>query len=130
MGSFTDLIAWQVSMDLVDEVYRLCAKLPVFERSALADQLRRAAVSIPSNIAEGYARYNPKENLRFLRIAQGSAAEVQTQLYVCVRVHYTTHEQIQKALGLVVRVGQLLYNLSRAQERLVGERTAGHKAGK
>ena len=129
MSSFMDLAVWQVSMELVEEVYTLCIQLPRFERSALADQLRRAAVSIPSNISEGYARFNPKEFLRFLRIAQGSAAEVQTQLLICARVNYATSEQVQPALELVKRVGKLLYNFSRAQERIIEENAKPLRAG-
>ena len=82
-----DLIVWQKSMDLLVEIYHFVKKLPKEETYALSDQMRRAAVSIPSNIAEGRGRSSEKDYLRFLFIARGSQAEIETQLFACVRLN-------------------------------------------
>ena len=78
--SYRDLVAWQRARDLVREVYLLTAKFPVGERFGLVSQMDRAAVSVPSNIAEGYGRATTQDYLHFLRIARGSAYELETQL--------------------------------------------------
>ena len=83
MTSFKELIVWQKSRVLVKDVYLLCEKLPTSERFGLVSQMQRSAVSVPSNIAEGYRRRNVKEYLQFLGIASGSAAELETQLILC-----------------------------------------------
>ena len=75
-------------MDLVTDIYMLLDKLPCEERYALADQIRRSSVSIPSNIAEGQARNSGKEFIRFLSISRGSLAELETQLILCIRLKY------------------------------------------
>ena len=84
-SNFKKLIVWQKAMDLVDEVYSLQRGLPKSEIFGLGDQLRRAVVSIPSNIAEGNGRTSPKELAHFLSIARGSVYEVVTQLIVAKR---------------------------------------------
>lgn len=104
--SFKDLIAWQRSMELVKEVYRVTKKLPREEDFALTSQMRRAAVSIPSNIAEGSKRGTQKDFLNFLRIANGSAAELETQMLVgqdeYPKVNYS------KSLSLLDEVQRML----------------------
>lgn len=80
--NFKDLKVWQRSRSLVKEVYLVCRKLPKTEDFALSSQMKRSSVSIPSNIAEGYRRRNDKEFKHFLRIASGSAAELETQLII------------------------------------------------
>lgn len=80
IDNYKDLIVWQVSRSLVKDIYELCANLPADEKYGIASQLKRASVSIPSNIAEGYRRNNRKEYVQFLGVAAGSAAEVETQL--------------------------------------------------
>ncbi len=82
MRSFTDLVAWQKSRAMVKEVYRSSAAMPDSERFGLTNQMRRAAVSVPANIAEGYGRGSRIEYVRFLRIARGSLAELQTHLFI------------------------------------------------
>ena len=84
MTDYKDLIIWQKSRLLVRTVYILTRKLPEEELFGLTNQVRRAVVSIPSNIAEGFNRGSDKEFIHFLRIAKGSAAEVETQLILCV----------------------------------------------
>jgi len=86
--SHRDLVAWQVAIDLVEGVYRLTEGFPSEERFGLATQLRRAAVSVPSNIAEGAGRIGEKEFVRFLGIARGSLSEVETQLHIARRLGY------------------------------------------
>lgn len=108
INGYRDLIVWQKSMDLVDEIYKIIKLLPQEERFALSDQMRRSAISVPSNIAEGYERKSKKEYLQFLSIAKSSRAELETQLYICIRQNYITHSQADKAFGLCDEVGRIL----------------------
>ena len=103
--------AWQVAMDLAAEIYRLVKLLPKEEKYTLGDQLRRAAISVPSNIAEGQARGTTREFVRFLYIARGSVAEIETQLLLAVRVSYLSKEQTNNAMDLCTRSGKLLTGL-------------------
>ncbi len=84
--SYKDLIAWQKAMDMVEGVYRVTAGYPRDERFGLISQTRRAAVSVPSNIAEGYGRQTRREYIQFVHIARGSANEVETQLLLACRL--------------------------------------------
>ena len=104
-------------MELVVEVYGLVKKLPKEETYALSDQMRRAVVSIPSNIAEGNARGSEKEFLRFLSIAQGSNAEIETQLLICVQLGYLYEGEIQTALVLSEEVSKMIRGLRKAISR-------------
>src|SRR5690606_24522123 len=85
--SFRDLLVWQKAMNLVTEVYQLTQQFPKEEMYGLSSQIRRAVVSVPSNIAEGHQR-GTKEFLQFLKIAKGSLAEVETQLEIALRLNY------------------------------------------
>ena len=105
---YKDLTVWQKAMDLTTEIYRLTQKLPKEELYGLTNQLRRAAVSIPSNIAEGNARFSGQEYVRFLSIARGSNAEVETQLLLCVRLDYLTQSDIEETLSLNDEIGKML----------------------
>ena len=91
--SYKDMIVWQKAMELAIEIYKLVKLLPKEETYALSDQMRRAAVSIPSNIAEGQSRSGTKEFVQFLSIAKGSNAELFTQLLICEKVGYLTSDQ-------------------------------------
>ena len=82
VNSYQDLEVWKKSIDFVEQIYRLVKQLPKEETYALSDQMRRAAASIPSNIAEGANRKTTKEYIQFLYIALGSAAELETQLII------------------------------------------------
>jgi len=93
---FTDLLAWQKNHDLVLEVYQLTKKFPKDELFGLTSQIRRAVVSITSNIAEGFGRYYFNEKIRFYRIAKGSATEVQNQLIIAKDLKYITIEEFNK----------------------------------
>ena len=104
--SYKELIVWQKAMDLVVEVYDLIVLLPKTEQYALASQMRRAVVSIPSNIAEGNSRNTTKEYVQFLNIALGSKAELETQIEICKRLGYFTNTE--KAEGLCEETGKML----------------------
>ena len=106
--SYKDLKVWQKAMDLVVEVYRIVKLLPREETYGLSDQMRRAAVSVPSNIAEGQARNTRKDFINFLCIARGSNAELQTQCLICVRLHYIAEKEITRALSLSDEVGKMV----------------------
>ena len=103
-GSFEDLIVWQKSMDLVENVYRLISKLPNEEKHALADQMRRSVISIPSNIAEGQQRDSAKEFAYFLSIAKGSAGELRAQLLICERLGYLPKDSIQPTIEMLTQI--------------------------
>ncbi|SMC26404.1 four helix bundle protein [Desulfacinum hydrothermale DSM 13146] len=101
-------------MDLCQEVYTLAALLPETEKYGLASQLRRAAVSIPSNIAEGAARNSTAEFIQFLGMARGSLAELDTQLHLCSRYLGLLEPQaVETALELVERISKMINSLRR-----------------
>ena len=105
--SHRKLQVWQASMDFVTELYGELRSLPEYERYGLIGQLQRAAVSIPSNIAEGAARKNTRELLQFLYIARGSLSELDTQLEICLRVGYLrkdTHERLAIKLEAISKM--------------------------
>ncbi|MED9968386.1 MAG: four helix bundle protein [Ruminococcus sp.] len=109
--NYTDLLVWQKSMDLVEEVYRSIRCLPKDEIYALSSQIRRAVVSIPSNIAEGQQRRSTKDFVYFLSVARGSNAELQTQLYICRRLGYLQKSQIEPSIQLSNEIGRMLNSL-------------------
>ena len=111
---FKDLIVWQKSMDLVEEVYRLVKNLPKEELYSLSDQIKRSAISIPSNIAEGQGRKSAREFIRFLRIARASKAELETQLLLCVRINYLNTSDIDRAIDLIQEIGKMLNSLQKS----------------
>ena len=111
--SYKDLVVWQKSMLLVKEVYVLLRFLPNEEKYALADQMRRAVVSIPSNIAEGYGRNSTNDYVRFLNIARGSIYELDTQLNVCVMLGYIAEEQSENTFDLLQEVGKMINALAK-----------------
>lgn len=106
--SYKDLIVWQKAMDLVTEIYKLVRMLPKEETYALSDQMRRAAVSIPSNIAEGYSRNSDKELLQFLHISRGSKAELDTQIQIAIYLGYFRKEDAEPSICLSEEAGKLL----------------------
>ena len=109
--SYKDLVVWQKSIDLVVIVYKLVKLLPDDENYVLSSQMRRAAISIPSNIAEGQQRKSPKEFVNFLSVARGSKAELQTQLYIYYKLQFFSKEQIKPALSLLSEIGKMLSKL-------------------
>ena len=108
---YRDLIVWQKSMELVDEIYRLTNLLPKEELYCLSDQMRRAAISIPSNIAEGHGRQTSKEFKQFLSISKGSVCELETQLEIGCRQKYFSDEDILIAQGLCDEIRKMLIRL-------------------
>ena len=111
LQSHRDLVVWQKSMDLVVEVYKLVKLLPKEETYALSDQMRRAVVSIPSNIAEGFGRNSTREYIQFLSIARGSCFELETQLQVCVRIKYLPEENLKISFGFLDEITKMLNTL-------------------
>jgi four helix bundle protein len=106
--SFRDLRVWQGAMDLVERVYELTRRFPRQEIYGLTGQLRRAAVSIPSNIAEGHSRHHGREYLHYLAVAQGSLAELETQLEISRRLQYASPAVVENILGLSTSLGKQL----------------------
>ena len=118
MEDFRNLVVWQKSMDLVKQVYALMRLLPKEEIFALSNQIRRAVVSIPSNIAEGYGRHSRNDYLRFLNIARGSKNEVETQLQICLMLDYLKPEDIAETQAICTEVGKMLNSLINTVESL------------
>jgi len=114
LKSYQELIAWKKSMDLAEQVYRVTRIFPKEELYGLTSQVRRAAVSVPSNIAEGQSRRSTSDFLRFLAIARGSLAELETQLLLATRVGYLGEPDLQAALALATEVGRLTAGLMRS----------------
>jgi len=110
-SSYKGLLVWQKAMELTAVIYKLVKKLPKEELYSLSDQMRRAAVSIPSNIAEGQDRNTKKEFIYFLTIARGSKAELETQLLICVKIGYLIEEEILEAMTLSTEIGKMLTSL-------------------
>ncbi len=109
--SYRELIVWQKAMDLAVEIYRLVKLLPKSEIYALSDQMRRVAVSIPSNIAEGQGRNSTKEYVKFLSFARGSQTELETQLEICLRLEYLSVSDAEVALGLCQEISKMLVTM-------------------
>lgn len=119
--SYRDLDVWRKSMDLAVECYRLSQSMPPEERLGLALQLRRAAAAVSANIAEGRGRRRTKEFLRFLDIAYGSLAEMETYLALLVRLGYLKAEDTKPILADTVAVGRMLNGLIRTLRSRIAE---------
>ncbi|MEM1444846.1 MAG: four helix bundle protein [Planctomycetota bacterium] len=113
-SAYRKLDAWQRAMDAFDAVYALSRSFPTDERFGLTSQLRRAALSVPSNIAEGYGRKGRKEYLHHLFIARGSLMETETQLIAAVRQGFCSREDAKPAWALLDETGRLLTGLIRS----------------
>jgi four helix bundle protein len=116
--SYKDLIAWQMGMQLVEEVYTITRGFPKEELYGLIQQLRRAAVSIPSNIAEGHSRIGSREFVHRLSIAHGSLAEVETQIEIARRLGYITPEEVAAIGDIAAEVGRIINGLINSLEKL------------
>lgn len=114
MGAYTELKVWQVAMGLVETVYGVTAHYPKEEIFGLTAQTRRSAISIPSNIAEGYGRDQAGYILQFLRIALGSTRELETQLLIGVRLKYVSVADSEAARSECDQVGKMLRGLIRS----------------
>ncbi|NQU03345.1 MAG: four helix bundle protein [Syntrophaceae bacterium] len=108
MKTYRDLVVWQKSMGLVTEVYEISKKFPKDELYGLISQIRRCAISLPSNIAEGYGRNSTNDYIHFLRIASGSLYELQTQMEISLNLQYIDRREFEN-----------LYELSREIERML-----------
>lgn len=109
--SYRNLNVWQKAMTLVEEIYRITKLLPDEEMYVLVNQMRRAAVSIPSNIAEGHSRTTDKDFRKFLSIAKGSNSELQTQILICERIGYLHRQETKNALMLTEELGKMIFSL-------------------
>ena len=109
--SFWQLRVWQAGMDLVEEIYLLTHEFPRHEIYGLTSQIRRAAVSVPSNLAEGHSREHLKEYLHHVSIAQGSLAELETPLEIATRLKYVRREHLLPILERIFSLGRQLYAL-------------------
>jgi four helix bundle protein len=111
--SYRDLVVWQKLMVLVKDVYRLSGVLPADERFGLTSQMRRCAVSIPSNIAEGYGRQSTTDYVRFLKIATGSLYELQTQVDIAAMLEYLGENESSQLRNNAQEIERMLTSLSR-----------------
>jgi len=115
--NYRDLIAWQKAMDLVEYVYGATAAFPPDERFGLTSQVRRAVVSVPSNIAEGQGRRSRSEFIHFLSVAHGSLRETETQLLIAIRLGYLAGGAVEAVLAVSDEDGRLISGLARSLER-------------
>ena len=113
LHSHKDLIVWQRSIELVISVYKLVKNFPKEEIYALTDQMKRASVSIPSNISEGRARGTSKDFVQFLRIASGSCAEFQTQIEISKKLKYGILSDYNETESLLLEVEKMLHSMIR-----------------
>jgi len=112
--SYRDLVVWQKSMILVTEIYLCTRFFPKEEIYGLTSQLKRAVVSIPSNIAEGHGRNSTKEYIHFLSIAYGSLMEVETQLQIAVNLKFMEQSEANKMFQATAEIGRMINGLSRS----------------
>ena len=109
--SYKDLLVWQRSMDLVETIYRATDKLPSKEQWGLTSQMRRASISIPSNIAEGYGRRATGDYRHHLAIGRGSLLELETQTLLCERLAYLKSEEAAPILDEIQQISRMLATL-------------------
>ena len=115
INDYKDLLVWKKAMNLVVSVYNTTKQLPKDEIYGISNQMRRAAISIPSNIAEGYGRQTPKSYVQFLTIARGSAYELETQLLLCQKIHKLSLETIK---GILITISEIKKMLTALINRL------------
>ena len=121
LRTFKDLIAWQKSFAFSVRMYEVSQRFPREERYGLTAQLRRAAVSIPSNIAEGYSRDTTRDYIRFLWMARGSMGECETQLLICKQLRLASAEEIDGLLRDVSEINRILSALIKSLKKKVHE---------
>lgn len=120
--SYKELIIWQKSIELVKEVYILTDKFPKSELYGITFQMRKAAVAIPSNIAEGYGRKSSKEYSQFYSIAYGSALELETQLIISKKLGFASENDFIKADQLLEEVSRMLNSMTSKMKKLNARR--------
>ncbi|MCB1188127.1 four helix bundle protein [bacterium] len=111
--TYRDLNVWQKSMDLIEEIYRITASFPRDEQFGITSQIRRSAVSVTANVAEGFGRGSRRDYARFVSIALGSARELEALLLVCVRIGTVTSQELSKCNSLIDEISRMLYSLRR-----------------
>lgn len=111
MKNFRELIVWQKSIQLVMDVYQATENFPENEKFGLVSQMRRASVSIPSNIAEGYERSSKKDYANFLVIARSSAAELETQIIISLKLTLITKAKAEELLEKIIEIKKMLFVL-------------------
>lgn len=116
--SFTDLQTWKVAHQLVIAIYKIIKTFPSEEKYALIDQMRRCALSITSNIAEGFSRQSKKEKVQFYYTAKGSLTELQNQLLLARDIHYVTKESFSIIAQQTIQVSRLLTGLIKSVKNL------------
>ena len=122
--SFRDLVVWQRSVDFIEEVYRVSTRFPADERFGLTAQLRRAAVSVAGNIAEGSGRFTSRDYLNFISHSRGSVKEGESHLLVAERLEFVTKADIERALGFSDEISRMLFSLRtsiRNHARIAGD---------
>ena len=112
-GNYKNLIVWQKSIILVKDIYKLTQSFPAEEKFGLVSQMRRAVVSIPSNIAEGQARRTTGDYVRFVSNAEGSLAELETQLIISIELKFCTKDEVQDCFSLMLEIRKMLNALRR-----------------
>ena len=117
MKSYRDLVVWQEGIDLVTNIYALSRNFPGEEKYALCDQMQRAAVSIPANIAEGHARTSRNEFLQFLSVSLGSLAELETHLTIANKLKYLAIDRTENILGQTNLLGKRIRSLKSLQNK-------------
>lgn len=119
MKTHKDLDLWKTSMDLVLELYRVTKHYPKEEVYGMISQMKRAAVSVPSNISEGAARKHPKEFIRFLQISSGSLSELETQVIISKQLSWLTEQDYLKIIGMINTIRAQLTGLERALQNKI-----------
>jgi len=114
--SYKDLLVWQKAMDLTSLVYRVTAELPPDERFGLISQARRAAVSVPANLAEGHRRSSTKDYLRFVSISAGSLAELETLIELATRLYSIRSTSLEELVSSADEVGRMIRGLQQGLE--------------
>ena len=118
-NDFRDLRVWQHSMAICKDIYKILRLLPLEEKFALADQIRRSTISVPSNIAEGQRRGSDREFLHFISISSGSLAELITQLMLCVELEYVSESKMSPILDELEEIDKMLNGLKRSISRRI-----------
>ncbi len=118
MKSYQDLIVWRKGIDLVEEIYSLTMYLPKSEKYGLIPQMRRSAISIPANIAEGWGRKSTGNFIQYLNISSGSLAELMTQLEIIKRLKLVDLSEITKSESLGIEISKMLFVLIKNLEKL------------
>lgn len=111
MGNYRGLIVWQKAMSLAKDIYTMTGNFPKSQQFVLANQMQRAAISIPSNIAEGYNRQYTSEYRQFLSIAYGSAAELETQILLAMELGYVIRQDIDCPLAKLEEISKMLHTM-------------------